>query len=143
MFGVALSRGDLPVTMIERYRLAERTCLRSAGAEPEIHFLDTQRPRLLPAWVEGRLLILPWGRRELWCPIEALESGRWQPRHPVEVLIPCSFVLDRGVWYLVREGVRGILTTEGDAPFVYPLTQPATHYHEVMTRSPRMVIPAG
>jgi hypothetical protein len=142
MFGIALSQGDLPVTLIQRFRLEERIHRRSAEAEPEIHFLDRQRPRLLPAWVEGRLLILPWGQRELWCPIETLAAGRWQHREPLEVLIPCSFAFDHGVWYLVREGLRGILVTEGNRRIVYPLTQPATHYHEVMTRSSRMVIPA-
>lgn len=143
MFGVALPYGDLPAALIQRYQLQERTCLRREGAEPEVHFLDRQRPRLLPVWVEGRLRILPWGQRELWCPLEALEAGQWRDRRPVEVLIPCAFVLDRGVWYLVPQGLRGVVVAERNRRIVYPLTRPATHYHEVMTRNPRMMIPAG
>lgn len=44
--------------------------------------------------------------------------------------------LDRGVWFRVREGVRGVmLRDEQGQPIVYVLVEPPTHYYEVMTRS--------
>ena len=44
--------------------------------------------------------------------------------------------LDRGVWFRVREGVRGVVVRdESGGPVVYVLCEPATHYYQVMTRS--------
>jgi hypothetical protein len=57
-------------------------------------------------------------------------------RGAVPVVIPATMGLDRGVWFRVREGVRGVVARdESGRPVVYVLVEPASHYYQVMTRS--------
>jgi hypothetical protein len=46
--------------------------------------------------------------------------------------IPADFGCDSGVWFDVREGIEGIVIRGKTGPEVYLLTQPASHYYEVM-----------
>ena len=65
-----------------------------------------------------------------------LEKGLWAELRPEPVDVPACFGLDRGVWYQVREGVRGVLVYDAaGVPHVYVLTEPATHYYRTMTHS--------
>jgi hypothetical protein len=53
----------------------------------------------------------------------------------VPVVSPASLGLDRGVWFRVREGARGVAVRgERGPPVVYLLVGPASHYYAVMTR---------
>jgi hypothetical protein len=55
---------------------------------------------------------------------------------PEPVLVPADVVLDNGVWYLTRQGIRGVALRDGrGVPVVYPLVEPSTHYYQVLTRS--------
>jgi hypothetical protein len=54
----------------------------------------------------------------------------------VEVVVPASLGLDRGVWFLVREGVRAVVVRdERGQPVAYVLVEPSTDYYKIMTRS--------
>jgi hypothetical protein len=57
---------------------------------------------------------------------------------------PACFGFDKGIWFQIREGVRGILVRdEAGRPHVYLLTKPASHYYHVMTRQERMPVLIG
>jgi hypothetical protein len=147
--GVSLSVSELPAELVDdlRPRLYER------GGEPEVRFLLPDRERVLPIWFDGQLQIIRWGNRRgespslpltAWTRAETLESGGWGDRCPVPVVIATTMALDGGIWYRIREGVRGIVVRdEEDQPVVYPLVEPATHYYEVMTRSQWMPVMVG
>lgn len=58
--------------------------------------------------------------------------------------LPALFGLDSGIWYHIQEGIKGILVRdEHGRPHVYMLTQPASHYYQVMTRNQRMPVMIG
>jgi hypothetical protein len=60
------------------------------------------------------------------------------------MVIPAAMGLDRGVWYQVREGVRGVVVRdEQGRPAVYVLVEAASHYYHVMTRSEWMPVLVG
>ena len=64
-------------------------------------------------------------------------------RQPLECRNPALFVagFDGGVWFAVREGIRGILVQdEKGGTRVYPVCEPASHYYKVMTRSEWMPV---
>ena len=100
-----------------------------------------------------RLAIYPWGNRDDaasrlprtgWCRLESLEAGHWGRLRPEPVDIPASLGLEKGVWFQIAEGIRGILVEdERGLPHVYMLTQPASHYYQVMTRHDRMPVLLG
>jgi hypothetical protein len=52
--------------------------------------------------------------------------------------------LPNGVWYRVKQGMRGLLVLDRQRnPVVYMLCQPATRYYEVMTRADWMPVRIG
>ena len=66
------------------------------------------------------------------------------PLRAEPAVIPATLALDGGVWYKVRQGVRGVaVRDERGGVVVYPLVEPASHYYEVMTRSPWMPVLVG
>jgi hypothetical protein len=149
--GVALAWSELPTELIERHGLGRRTHER--GGEPEARFLFHDRERVLPVWLDGRLAVVRWGNRRgqserlpctAWTWLSTVEAGRWAEWGAEPVVIPAAMGLDRGVWYQVREGVRGVVVRdEQGRPVVYVLVETASHYYRVMTRSEWMPVLVG
>jgi hypothetical protein len=151
--GISLASCELPEQLVTQHKLSDRIVRRSVGADLEIHFLYRHRQPLIPAWFENQLQIFPWGNRDNansrlprtgWCQLESLEAGHWNWLTPESVEIPATFGREKGIWYQVREGMRGILVRdEQNHPHIYMLTTPASHYYEVMTRNKRMPVLVG
>ena len=151
--GISLSWRELPEALIERHRLQDRIVVRHEGGDREIHFLFRNRRPLIPAWSADQLGIYEWGNRSNpksrlprsgWVSIEEMEAGRWQSLNPEPVDIPATLGLERGIWFQVKEGIRGILVRdETTKQHVYMLTEPASHYYQVMTRHNRMPVLIG
>jgi hypothetical protein len=62
------------------------------------------------------------------------------PAGPIEPhKIAAHYGLDRGIWYLITEGIHGVLATALDGErHGYMVIEPPTRYYKVMTRSERM-----
>ena len=141
--GVALALSGIPKVAMDLHGLGRR--VHSRGGEPEVQFLLRDCERVLPVWLDGEFQVVRWGNRRgqspglpctAWTSLETMESGGWVRHEPREVLIPASLGLDRGVWYSVREGVRGVVVRDEEgSPVAYVLVEPSTHYYQVMTRS--------
>jgi len=150
-FGIALPIDALPEDIVRRH--AHRIALREPGATRELRFLYRDPLAELPAWHGNRLEIFAWGNRDDaasrlprtgWCRQESLEEGRWRHLRPEPVDIPAAMGLEKGVWFLITEGIRGVLVhDERDRPHVYMLTQPASRYYQIMTRHDRMPVLLG
>jgi hypothetical protein len=152
MDGISLSWRSLPQALIDQHDLLDRVIVRSDEADREIRFLYRDVRPLLPVWVGNELNILSWGhpRRKSKLPRtkavaqETIQTGIWQDVHPELVDIPANFGWDKGVWYRITEGVRGIIVRdESNNQIVYILTEPASHYYQVMTRNNRMPVLCG
>jgi hypothetical protein len=51
------------------------------------------------------------------------------------------FGFDRGVWSVIRQGIRGLVVPdERGMAMVYMICVPATHYYRIMTRNDRMPV---
>jgi hypothetical protein len=144
--GIALALSELPQDLVERHDLGRR--VHDRGGEREVWFLYRHAERLLPVWHEGQLRVVRWGCRRGesralpctgWTWLATVEAGGWAPLAPAEALIPATLALENGVWYRVRQGIRGLLVAdERGEPVAYMLCEPASHYYRVMTRSDRM-----
>jgi len=145
MDGLALQTDHVPVAWqaMARQRLfvRERT--------PELRFSFYERAPQLPVLSEGEFRFVAWGNKNGvarlpkggWCEIEEFEAGRWQWLEPREIIIPCNFGRQSGRWFLIEAGVRGVLVhDEHGHPHAYLLTEPASHYYEIMCRSKRMPV---
>jgi hypothetical protein len=149
--GIALPIDELPEDLVRRQR--RRLILREPGDSHELRFLYRDPRPELPAWHGNQLCIYQWGNRDVrqsslprtgWCRLETLEEGLWRQLNPEPVDIPAALGLERGVWFLIAEGIRGVLVRdEHGHPHVYMLTQPASHYYQIMTRNARMPVLLG
>jgi hypothetical protein len=145
--GIALAYSELPVALIEQHRVHDR------GGEREVRFLLRDRRRVLPVWLDGKLQILRWGTRRgqsrslpctAWTWQKTLDEGSWNVLGAVQVVIPATMGLDRGIWFRIREGVHGVVARdEQGRRVVYVVCEPATHYYQVMTRSSWMPVLVG
>jgi hypothetical protein len=139
--GVAVAWGELPLELIERCGLERRA--HDRGGEREVRFLFRDRDRCLPVWRGGQLEIVRWGQpRGLggrlpatgWTWRETVESGWWNESGAEAVDIPALAALANGVWYFVRQGIRGLwVPGEDGAPAAYMVCEPASHYYKTMT----------
>jgi hypothetical protein len=96
----------------------------------------------------GRLILARWGvsRRERsalpptgWTWLSTVESGFWAEAGAEPVIIPATLGLEKGVWFPILIGVRGLLVRdEAGGPVVYMICERSVHYFRIMTRSDRM-----
>jgi hypothetical protein len=64
-----------------------------------------------------------------------VEGDGWSGHLVEPVIIPASMGLDKGVWFGISQGIRGLVVhDERGVPRVYVLCEPASHYYQVMTR---------
>jgi hypothetical protein len=121
--GIALALSELPLELIARHGLERRICDR--GGEREVQFLFSDAERILPVWRDGQLEVLRWGNRRgesaqlpctAWTQIDTVEYGGWGGRPVEPAIIPATMGLDKGVWYCIRQGIRGLLVhDEGES----------------------------
>lgn len=139
---------ELPTDLIGRHGLERRA--HDRGGEREARFLQRDRLPRLPVWRDGRLQIVRWGNsrgqsrylpRTCWTWLETVNQGGWRGLEAVAVDIPATLALERGVWFRVRQGARGLLVPdERGCAVVYMICEPSSHYYQVMTRSSRMPV---
>jgi hypothetical protein len=150
--GIALPWSGLPLEMLEEPDLARRAYER--GGEREVQFLFRDHTPVLPVWHEGRLRTVVWGNRRRggsrrlpctgWTWLSTFEAGGWAGFGPMPVDVPAMMGLENGVWYQIREGIRGLLVTdERGTDRVFLLCEPSTYYYRVMTRSDWMPVLIG
>jgi hypothetical protein len=55
---------------------------------------------------------------------------------PEPTVVPATFALDGGVWFLVEQGLEAVVVPDREGrPVAYLVVQPSSHYYRVMTRS--------
>src|SRR5262249_36813933 len=133
---------------IGRHGLGRLLHKRGDKGEREVRFLYRDRRPRLPVWRDGQLEIVRWGNgrgqsrvlpRTGWTWQVTIHEGGWQGSDAVPGDIPATLALENGVWYRVRQGIRGLLVPdERGAAVAYVICEPSTHYYRIMTRSDRM-----
>lgn len=144
MSGIALLASELPVGLLAA--VVDR--LHDRAGRLEVRFEWWHEPALLPVRWGGSLKLLPWGSKARRSPLpmgpaltlEQVEAGILAGIE--EVVVPANFGLDRGTWYLIDEGIRGVVVPETPTgPCVYLLLDRATNYYRNMTgQSPTMPV---
>jgi hypothetical protein len=144
--GIAIAGSELPTELIWRLGLHHRAFRR--GDQPEFRFFYRDRRPRIPVWRDGRLQVVRWGNgrgqsrylpRTGWTWLSTVEAGYWRGLGAIPVDIPATLGLERGIWYRVRQGMRGLLVPdERGAAVCFMICEPASHYYRIMTRSDRM-----
>ncbi len=144
---IALARSELPCELVLKHRLGERVHERAGLAE--IRFQWWQVPTLLPVRRDGRLELVPWGSKSRrgplpyggWVDRELVADGLFANSCTEEVVIPANLGHQKGTWFLIVEGIKGIVVQSRFGPVVYILTEPASNYYRNMTeQSPMMPV---
>lgn len=146
---LALPVSELPDEVVETLHARVYT----RGDQKEVRFYLRAVPALLPVWWNGRLQVVRWGNRDRaerklpttgWTWRETVEAGRWSALEPEPVEVPAAYGLMNGVWYRVKQGMRGLLVrTRAGEPVVFLICEPSTRYYRVMTRAEWMPVLVG
>jgi hypothetical protein len=117
--GIAIWCDELPSGFVERHGLGRR--VHDLRGRHEIRFLFRDAERVLPVWSEGRMILARWGCRRGdsralrctgWTWRATVEGGGWNDVGAVEVVIPATAGLEGGIWFRIRQGVRGVLVRD-------------------------------
>lgn len=150
--GISILRARIRQELFERYELERFLHQRGDFEELWFDFAERVPMVLLPIIQDGQMKICEWGNRSGnaklpktgWCQQESLVASKWQWLNPLPVEIPANFGLEKGIWFQVTEGMRGIVVRDQEnREHVYMLTEKASHYYEVMTRHNRMPVLIG
>jgi hypothetical protein len=142
---IALAVSELPVDLVRRDRIAERKYVRERQEEFQFHWWQT--PTILPVRRDGVLEMLAWGSKRRrgplpyggWIAEEHVKDGLLAGANPEEVVIPANLGYQKGTWFLIIEGIRGVAIETAAGRIVYMLTEPASNYYRNMTeQSPTM-----
>jgi hypothetical protein len=67
--------------------------------------------------------------------MDTVEGGGWGEYGVEPVVIPATMGLDKGLWFGISQGIRGLLVhDEQGTPHVYVVCEPSSHYYQVMAR---------
>jgi len=149
--GIALATSELPASLAADPRLAGRLHCREGREEFQFHWWHT--PTLLPVRWEGQLHLMPWGSKARrgtlpvggWLPKDRVDDGWFANAGAEPVVIPANLGHHKGTWFLIAEGIRGLVLRGRDQmPVVYLLTEPSTTYYRNMTeQEPMMPVLVG
>ena len=143
--GIALSRQEVPARLAGQ--IATHLYVRASREEYQFHWWQT--PTLLPVHWNGGLQCVRWGSKSR---RSRLPYGGWlEEEHRAsllpsgslaDVVIPASLGYERGTWFLIDMGIRGVAVRDEDgSPIVYMLMKRSTNYYRNMTQqSPLMPI---
>jgi hypothetical protein len=135
--GIAVALSEVPIAFADG--LTNRIHDREGCRELRFHFWET--PALLPVRWDGGLRLLRWGsharRSPLpygpWIAESQIEAGVLSHTHAERAIIPANLGFDRGTWFLIEEGIHGVVLPEvPGGPVVYLLTRPSTNYYRNM-----------
>ena len=138
--GIALPVSELPAGLLDAPDVACRVYDREGRREVQFHWW--QAPTVLPVRWDGRFRLLPWGSKQRrgtplpvggWVAEDDVRAGAFAGSAPEPVVIPAVLGQHAGTWFLITEGVRGVVVRGAAGPVVYMLTTRATNYNRNMT----------
>jgi hypothetical protein len=94
------------------------------------------------------LELVRWGNRDKeapfpqtgWARVDSIEAGKWNHLRPKPVLIPVSYGVEKGKWFPIDQGIKGVLVQRKGEERVYMLTADATPEFLGVTKHERMPI---
>lgn len=97
------------------------------------------------------LALMRWGNRDKaapfpptgWARMESIEAGKWSYLKPRPVLIPVSYGVEKGKWFTISTGIKGVAVQRDGEERVYMLTGEAAPEFLSVTKHPRMPVLQG
>lgn len=135
--GVAIAFSEAPASFAETH--IKRVHEREGTWELQFHWWES--PTVLPVQYEGELRLLPWGSKHRrsrlpfgpWIAEHFIADGALAQFSPEPVVIPANLGFDRGTWFVIEQGIQGVVLPEvREGPIVYIVTRPSTNYYRNM-----------
>jgi hypothetical protein len=149
--GIALPLYELPSALLDLPTVKDR--VHERHGRPEVQFHWWHQPTLLPVRLYGKIQLLRWGSKARrgtplppggWVSEDRVRAGVFAGSAPEPVVIPAVLGHDKGTWFVIDEGVRGVAVRDAAGPVVYVLMRPASNYYRNMTQqTPTMPVLVG
>ena len=103
----------------------------------EVEEVEEEAPQLFLWGNRNKDLKLP---ETGWARMESLEAGKWSYLRPTPVIIPVTYGVEKGKWFDINHGIRGVLVERAGLQRVYMLTEEATPDFLSVTRHARQPV---
>ena len=95
---------------------------------------------------EEHIEVLRWGNRDKeapfpqtgWARTDSLDAGKWSYLKPKPALIPVTYGVEKGKWFRIAHGIRGVVVEREGEKRVYMLTGEANPEYLAKTSHARM-----
>ncbi len=92
--------------------------------------------------------IMRWGNRDKaspfpqtgWARVDSIYAGKWDYLKPSPVLILVTYGVEKGKWFKINNGIRGVVVRRGGDMRAYMLTDQAVDEYLDMTGHARMPV---
>jgi hypothetical protein len=92
--------------------------------------------------------IMLWGNRDKdapfpqtgWARKDSIEAGKWAYLKPEPALIPVTHGVEKGKWFEISTGIKGVVVHKGEERRIYMLTEDASPEFVAVTRHERMPV---
>ncbi len=116
-----------------------------ASKTGELNTFFWSKSAVLPVVVEGKDDLAEWGNKDKnvslpltgWAREESINTGKWNHLNPSIVVIPAVKGFEKGVWFDIKGGIKGIIVSKNDQRRVYIETQPSTLKYKKLTHHDR------
>ncbi len=145
-------RKEYGETLAQYYAQAEVAEFEKSG---QVRSLYWQRGEpLLPVLFEDgeeetpRYELMLWGNRSKdiplpqtgWARLNSMAEGKWSYLKPEPVLIPVTYGVEKGKWFTIEHGIKGMAVQRAHHRRVYMLTDDANEEYLTMTHHARMPV---
>ena len=145
-------RKEYKETLDKLYSQADITEFEKAGQIKSLYWQKTEP--VLPVLTVSeeddapKYELLLWGNRNKdiplpqtgWARLSSIEEGKWSYLRPQPVLIPVSYGVEKGKWFEIEHGIKGVIAQRAREKRVYMLTDEANEEYLTVTHHARMPV---
>ena len=144
-------RKEYKKALVEQYTQAEIAEFESSGQVRSLYWQRGGEPVLPVLTLDEEdehpvHELLLWGNRNKdiplpqtgWARLNSVAEGKWTYLKPQSVLIPVTYGVEKGKWFRIDNGIKGMAVQRDGHRHVYMLTQDADEEYESVTKHERM-----
>lgn len=110
-----------------------------------LSFFWNREPTLPVQDSHHKVRLLNWGNRNKkinlpktgWAKSESLKNSKWDYLKPKEVIIPAVKGYEKGVWFPIKKGIKGIVIDKDGEQRVYMVTRQSSPEYLNLTKHDR------
>lgn len=142
--GIGFNLADVDMNeLLHFYEPGEIEEFKKAGIG--LSFFWNREPVLPIKDSNNKARLVSWGNRDKniklpktgWAKSESINSGKWDYLKPEEVIIPAIKGYEKGLWFPIGKGIKGIVVDKDGEQRIYMVTRQSSAEYQALTKHDR------